>query len=136
MWVGVHSIAMIISVIISRRIPKNISKLHEIFCMLPAAMAQPSCNDGAVHDVLLVLWMTSCFCIMGHMEHGVGSNDMGTMLRQLVKIYSVFARGCHAIRLCSRIGCQQMVHRGQSMMYVITLFAIKKLFTHARCFCS
>ena len=63
--------------------------------------------------------------------YGAGSNDIGTMLRQLVKNYSVFARGCHAISLCSRIECQQMVHRGNfGMMYVIALFAIKKLLTH------
>jgi len=73
---------------------------------------------------------------MGHMECGFGSNDIGTMLRQLVKIYSVFARCCYAVKLCNGIECQQMVHRGQSMMYVISLCAIKKLLTHAHFFCS
>jgi len=36
--------------------------------------------------------MTSCFQIMGHMARGVGNNDVGAVLKQVVNISDVFAR--------------------------------------------
>jgi len=42
----------------------------------------------------------SCFHIMGHVPWGVGGNDVGAVLQQVVEISSVFARGHHAVDQC------------------------------------
>jgi len=41
--------------------------------------------------------MTPCFQIMGHMARGVGNNDVGAVLKQVVNISDVFARGRHTV---------------------------------------
>ena len=46
-----------------------------------------------VNCVLLALWMMACFHIMGHMARSIGNNDVGAILKQVVKISNVCARG-------------------------------------------
>ena len=41
--------------------------------------------------------MKPCFHIMVHMARGDGNKDVGVVLKQVVKISNVFARGCHAV---------------------------------------
>jgi len=60
------------------------------------AVAQSSSDDSAIRYVLPVLWMTSCFLIMGRVARGLG-NDVCTMLKQVVRISDVFVRGRHAV---------------------------------------
>jgi len=64
--------------------------------MLSVAMAESSSDDTASY-VLPILWMTSCFHIIGHMVSGIGTNDVGTVLQQTVKISSLLARESHAV---------------------------------------
>ena len=63
--------------------------------MLPAAVARSSSDDNAIRYVLLVLWMTSCFHTVARTVRGTGNNDVGTVLKQVVKISSVFTRRRH-----------------------------------------
>jgi len=48
----------------------DLSKLHEIFCVLLVTVARSISDDSATRYVLSVLWMTSCFLIMGHIARG------------------------------------------------------------------
>jgi len=41
--------------------------------------------------------MTLCFHIMGHMVRGVGSNDVGAVLKQEISISNVFTRGASLV---------------------------------------
>ena len=71
--VGVQSIAVTVSVCMSVCLSARISQKSHVraswnfLYMLPLAVTQSSFNDNAVHYVLTVLWMTSCFHIIGHM---------------------------------------------------------------------
>jgi len=47
--------------------------------------------------------MTSISSTMGHMARGIGNNNVGAVLKQLVNISNVFARVRHAVCLCRRI---------------------------------
>jgi len=42
----------------------------------------------------------SCFPVMGHMALSTGNIDMGTMLKQVVKIFNLFSRGSHGVWSC------------------------------------
>jgi len=64
--VGVHSIAMSMSVCLSvcpLAYLKHTNELHEItgLHVLPVAVARSFSNDSRIHYVLPVLWTTSCF---------------------------------------------------------------------------
>ena len=63
--------------------------------MLFGAVVRSSSDDNGIYDVLPVLWMTSCFSIMGPVARGVGNIDVGTVLKRVVKIVNVFARRHH-----------------------------------------
>jgi len=63
--------------------------------MLPVSVAGLSSDNS--YCVLLVLWITSCFPVMGHMARGVDSIDVGAVLTKVVKIVNVFARGHHDV---------------------------------------
>jgi len=43
----------------------HMSRLPEIFCTLPVMMARSLSNNAAIHYLLTVLWLVSCFRIMG-----------------------------------------------------------------------
>jgi len=51
--------------------------------MLRVTMAEPFSDDNAIRYALPVLWMTSCFPIVGHMAHVIGIY-VGTVLQQVV----------------------------------------------------
>jgi len=59
---------------------------------------------------------------MGNMARGVGSNDVGGVLKQVVKTSNVIARVRHAPLLCPHMQWQQIVHRGRSVMSTIAFF--------------
>jgi len=64
-----QSITIIVSVGMSVCLSARISHkphvyFHQIFRMLPVAVARSSCDDNAIRYVLPVLWMTSCFHTM------------------------------------------------------------------------
>jgi len=63
--------------------------------MLPVAVARSSCDDNAIHYVLLVLRMTLRLHILDHMAHGPGNNHVSDILLQVVKISNVFTRVRH-----------------------------------------
>jgi len=48
-----------------------------------------SCTSGFVDDAI--------FHIVSHVVRGVGNNDVGAMLKQVVKISNVLTRGRHAV---------------------------------------
>jgi len=50
--------------------------------MLPVAVAWSSSDDNAVHYVLVALWMSSCFHIMGQTEIQA-IDDLLTMSHQI-----------------------------------------------------
>jgi len=58
--------------------------------------------------------------IFGHTAHGVGNSKVGAVLKQVVNISNVFARGRH-VWLCHRIQWQQMAHRGRTIMSTVAL---------------
>jgi len=55
------------------------------------AMARSSSDDSRIHYVLPVLWMTSCFTIMGHLACG-GSTAMDQVVTNLQRIRQVAPR--------------------------------------------
>ena len=60
---------------------------------------------------------------MGPTAHGVGNNDAGAVVKQVVEISNIFARGRHGVCILLYIQWQQMAHRGQrSVMPTIALF--------------
>jgi len=65
--------------------------------MLTVAVARSSSDDTAIRYVLPVLLMTSCFRIRDHIARGVGNNDVGGVLQQIVEISNVFARRRHTV---------------------------------------
>ena len=79
-------------------------------------LAWPSTdNSGIIHYVLLILWLTSCFRLMGRIARDVGSIDISAMLKQAVKIFSVFTRGRHTFDFVviyngtgGEVWCQQL----------------------------
>jgi len=97
--VAVRSIALSVSVCLSVRVSKttclNFTKFS--VCVLFGAEARSSSNDNGICYVLPVLCMTSCFHIMSHMARGVFNDDVGAVLKQVVKISNVFARLRHAV---------------------------------------
>ena len=71
--------------------------------MLTVALARFFSDDSAIRYVLPVLWMTSCFPIMGATWRVayVGNIDVSAVLKQAVKISNVFARGRQTVTLLS-----------------------------------
>jgi len=63
LWVTYYFVSVCMFARVSQ---KHLSKLH----MLPVAVARSSSGDNAVSYVLPVLWMTSCFPIMGYIARG------------------------------------------------------------------
>jgi len=49
----------------------HVAELHHILYMLPIAVARSSADGVAVCYVLPVLWMTSCFFLLGSMVRHV-----------------------------------------------------------------
>jgi len=49
----------------SRASQKSHSQTTKFLCMLPVAVARASSDGVAICYALPVLWMTSCFCVMG-----------------------------------------------------------------------
>jgi len=68
--------------------------------MLPVAVVQSS-SDGSVARYVL-LWMTSCFLIIGRKARSISNISVDTMLWQVVETSIVFTRGRHAVWLSSR----------------------------------
>jgi len=50
------------------------------------------CTSDFVDDII--------FPTMDPTVLGVGNNDVSAVLKQVVKIFNVFATGCHAVGLC------------------------------------
>jgi len=62
----------------ARWLKNHMSELHDIFCThFPCQAVAQSSDDNEIRCVLPVLWMTSCFHIMGHMARDV---DNGLMM--------------------------------------------------------
>jgi len=61
------------------------------------AVVRSSSDDSAIRYVLLVLWMTSRFHIVARMARSIGSIDVGAVLKQVVKILNILARGLHCV---------------------------------------
>jgi len=56
----------------ARSLKSHTSELHDIFCTyFPCQAVAQSSDDNEIRYVLPVLWMTSCFRIMGHMARDV-----------------------------------------------------------------
>jgi len=88
---GLQSIVMILSVCLFTRI---ISKtacpgFTEFFCPCFVVVAQSFFDDIVI---LPVLWIMSCFPLMGHMPRGIGNVDLGAVLQQVIRISNVFTR--------------------------------------------
>jgi len=77
--------------------------------VLTMAVARSCSDDSVIRYVLPVLRTTSCFHVTG-----VGSNDLGAMLKEVVEIFNVFARGRHTVWLCHRIQCRDGNWSGHS----------------------
>jgi len=56
------------------------------------------------------------------MANGIGSKDVGTVLKQVVNISNELARGRHAVWFWHCIQWQQIAYRGRSVMSAISLF--------------
>jgi len=94
MPVGVRSIAMSVyvclflclSVYLSARVPQkpHVLTSRNFMCMLSEPWLRS--DDNEIRYVLPVLWMTSCFPIMGPMAcgSGIGSIYVSAVLRQVV----------------------------------------------------
>jgi len=54
-----------------RRKPHVQSYMKFSVHVIPMAMAQSCSDNSAVCYILPVLWMTSCFCVIGHVVHMV-----------------------------------------------------------------
>jgi len=52
--------------------------------MSTVAVICSSSDNSAIRYILLVMWMSLCFHIMGHLMCGLGNVDIGTMLPQAV----------------------------------------------------
>jgi len=63
--------------------------------LLYAAVAWFSSDKNGIRYVLPVCGMTSRVSIFGHTAHGVGNSKVGAVLKQVVNISNVFARGRH-----------------------------------------
>ena len=107
---GARSIAMSVSVCLSfcmsvrSHISKNdTSNLHEIFCM---CQLWPWLGPLLTCYVLPVLRMTSYVHIMGHMTRCIGNNDVGAVLKRVVKISHVLTSGRHFVLFCRCMQCQ------------------------------
>jgi len=56
-----------------------------IFCNnIKRGRASVFSDDNGMRYVLPVLWMTSCFHVMGHVARSVGNIDVGAVLQQAV----------------------------------------------------
>ena len=93
----------------------NVTKFC-VLCVLPVAMTQSSYSGIAICYILLVLWMTSYFHIMGHMACGVICIDFGFMS-------SILARGYPNTWLCHHIHWQQIVHQEKSLRLRLPCYA-------------
>jgi len=60
-------------------------------------VARSFSDDNVIRYVLPVLWMTLCLHITDDVALGVGRDDVDAVLRQVVKISSVFARSRQAV---------------------------------------
>jgi len=67
--------------------------------MLAVVVARSSCVDSAIRYVLPVLWVTSCFLIMGTMALGVSNIDLGAVVKKVIKSSNIFARWRHTFDL-------------------------------------
>jgi len=68
------------------------SKLHES-CSVTRAVARSSSDDSVIRNVLPVMWMTSCFHIMGPMACGVGIIYVSAVLEQVVINFQYMRQG-------------------------------------------
>jgi len=93
------SVSVCLSVCLSVRVSTTTCPNFTKFSVyvLFGAEARSSSNDNGICYVLPVLCMTSCFHIMSHVARGVGTDDVGAVLKQVVKISNVFARLRHAV---------------------------------------
>ena len=116
----------------SVRVCLSVSQLAKTTCpqtsrnflhVLTVAVARSSSDDNSIRYVLPVLWMTSWFHIAVNIVRGVGNNDVGAVLQQVVKISNVFA-GAATLSDCRRMQWQQMAHRGRSVMSAIALMLL------------
>ena len=67
--------------------------------MLPVAVARSSSVDNVIRYVLPVLWVTSCFPIMGNMALGVSNIDVSAVVKKVIKISNILARWRHTFAL-------------------------------------
>ena len=104
-------------------IKNHMSELHKIFCT--SYLGTWRCFPLTTAEYVIYfwfLWIISCFHIMDHMVRGVGNNDVGAVLKQVVIVLSIFTRDCHTVWLCLRMHWQQMVYQGRNVMSTIALF--------------
>ena len=93
---------------ISQRLHAQTSQ--DFLCMLSWAVARSSYDDNGMCYVLPVLWMTSCFLIMGPMACGVGNIYMSAVLKSN---FQRIRQGRHTVWICRRIQWQQMTLWGE-----------------------
>ena len=86
------------------------SKLHEIFCTCYPWLGPPPTTIEYVMYFRFRGWR--CVFHKGHYDNV----DVGAVLKQVVHISNVFARGRHAVWLCRRIQRQQIVNRGRGVI--------------------
>ena len=104
-------ICMSVCLCVSSRLPKV---THPNFTKFSVrAVARSSSYDSGIHYVLPVLWMASCFLIMGLMACGISNIYVSAVLERVVKISNVLARCRHNVWLCRRIQRQEIAHRGR-----------------------
>jgi len=84
-------LSVCLSVCLLMYLKNRMSKLHEIFCMclLPVVVALSFSDDSAMRYVLLVLWMTSYFPVIGHIMCTALALAMWALQKQVVNIFSI-----------------------------------------------
>ena len=85
--------------------------------MLRVTMAEPFSDDNAIRYALPVLWMTSCFPIVGHMVPGIGSIDMGAVLQQVVNFKHIRQETPPCLTLSSYTVAANCVPAAKSAVY-------------------
>jgi len=75
--------------LVSKTTRPNFTKFLHV---LPVAVARSSSDNSGIRYVLPVLLMTSCFPIMGYIARGVGSVDVGALLKKQVVIIFIVIR--------------------------------------------
>ena len=103
---GVRGIAMSVSVCLSvcrlACLKNDMSKHYTIFCtyqLWPWLGLALTTMQYVMY--FRFLWMTSCFQIVGPTARGVGNNDVGAVLKQLVNISNVFTTDARYMTLSS-----------------------------------